>query len=73
MSFSISQFKKLNLAIELGGGVPILMEEGTDDNDDGVLVAPGTCVMESSPTENSQQLSQNAQKWISHVIDYLQK
>ncbi|XP_064641623.1 nibrin-like isoform X2 [Lineus longissimus] len=67
------QFKKLNLSIELGGGVPFLMEEGTDDNDDSVLIAPGTCVMECSPSENSQQLSQNAQEWISHVLDYLQK
>ena len=73
-SFSLTfQFKKLSIAIELAMGTPILMEEGSDDNDDEILISPGTCIMYSDPSDSSQSLSQNAQEWISHVLAYLRQ
>ncbi|CAH1778763.1 unnamed protein product, partial [Owenia fusiformis] len=68
---STKQFKKLSLAVELAGGTPMLMEEGTDDNDDGILVAKETCVMQCDINDMSQQLSQNATEWVTHVMKYL--
>ena len=68
----VCQFAKLNLVIELAGGVPMLMEEGTDDNDDNILVTPGTCVMSSESVDKSQ-ISQNARIWIQHVTKFLKK
>ncbi|XP_041375174.1 nibrin-like isoform X2 [Gigantopelta aegis] len=66
------QFKKMSLAIELAGGVPILMEEGTDDNSDEVLTEDGTVVMNCGPDEQ-QLLSENGKRWFHHVQNYLKK
>ncbi len=59
------------MAVELAGGTPMLMEEGTDEDDDDILIAPNTCVMQSDPED--QTLSSNARDWIRHVIDLLKK
>ena len=60
------------MAIELAGGTPMLMEEGTDDNEDDILVAPETCVISCDQSEASQ-MSQNAHKWVTHVLKLLTK
>ena len=70
---NLFQFKKLNVAVELAGGTPMLMEEGTDDNEDDILVQPNTCVMECKPDDVTNQFSQNAQDWMRHVINVLKK
>ncbi|XP_014665101.1 PREDICTED: nibrin-like isoform X2 [Priapulus caudatus] len=70
---SSRQFKKLSLAVSLGGGQPVLMEEDTDDNDDSVLIAPPTCVMHCNPSDTSQRLTQNARSWVVHVMKQLNK
>ena len=67
------QFKKLSVAVELGGGTPMLLEEGTDDNEDDILVSPGSCVMSCDLTDHSQNLTKNAQDWIQHVMKTLKK
>ena len=62
----------MSLAIELAGGVPVLMEEGTDDNDDEVLAEGGTVVM-SCGLDEQQLLSENGKRWVQHVHSYLKK
>ncbi|XP_067651141.1 nibrin-like [Haliotis asinina] len=66
------QFKKMNLAVELAGGMPILMEEGSDDNDDRVLVESGTVVMNCG-TEDLKTLTPAGQEWVTHVNKYLKR
>ncbi|XP_046549525.1 LOW QUALITY PROTEIN: nibrin-like [Haliotis rubra] len=66
------QFKKMNLAVELAGGMPILMEEGSDDNDDRVLVETGTVVMNCG-TEDLKTLTPAGQEWVAHVNKYLKR
>ena len=58
--------------MELAGGTPILMEEGTDDNEDDILVGGASVVMQSDARE-TQTFSQNAQDWISYVNRTLKK
>ncbi|KAK6177872.1 hypothetical protein SNE40_012747 [Patella caerulea] len=65
------QFKKMNMAIELAGGMPILMEEGSDDNDDSVLCQDGTVVM--AITEDLNTLTPNAKQWCHQVQKILKK
>ena len=67
------QFNKLNLAVALAGGKPVLMEEGSDDNDDSALLATGTCVMQCDVPLESQNLSQNGVTWVKHVYKLLKK
>ena len=69
----IFKFKKLSIAIELGGGTPMLMEEGTDDNDDDILLSAASCVMNADPTDPTQNISHNGQEWIQHVMAVLHK
>ncbi|XP_046365515.2 nibrin-like [Haliotis rufescens] len=66
------QFKKMNLAVELAGGMPILMEEGSDDNDDRVLVESGTVVMNCG-AEDLKTLTPAGQEWVAHVNKYLKR
>ncbi|XP_013418240.1 nibrin [Lingula anatina] len=70
---SPKQFRKLSIAVELAGGTPVLMEEGTDDNNDKVLIERGTCVMYCEPPTNPQLLSKNARDWVTHVQRYLKR
>lgn len=71
---SPKHFKKLSVAISLAGGKPILLEEGTDDNDDSILTALGSCVMCHNATDESQKImSENARHWISHVTELVAK
>ena len=51
----------------------MLMEEGTDDNDDDILISPATCVMSVDPGDPAQNISDNGQEWIVHVFGVLQK
>ena len=51
----------------------MLMEEGTDNDNDDILVQPNTIVMSCDPTDASQNLSTNAQEWIRHVLDVLKR
>lgn len=67
------QFKKLSLAVELAGGTPMLMEEGTDDNEDDILIGDDTCVMQCDTDENTQTMSQNARDWLHYVRDLLKR
>ncbi|XP_070574987.1 nibrin-like isoform X2 [Ptychodera flava] len=67
------QFKRLNQTISFGGGRAILMEEGSDDGSDDVLVLSSTCVMYADPHDNTQQFTQNAKEWITHVMDHLER
>jgi hypothetical protein len=66
------QFKKMNLAVELAGGTPMLMEEDCDDDDD-ALVSPSTVVMTCDPADATQNLTQNGREWVAHVQTYLAK
>ena len=59
--------------MELSGGTPMLMEEGTDDNEDDIIVAEMTCVMHFDPADTSQAMSQNARDWLHHVTEILRK
>ncbi len=61
------------MAVELAGGVPMLVEEGTDDNKDDILVSPHACVMMCDPNDPTQNLSKNAKEWIRHVQQVLKK
>lgn len=70
---SPKQFKKLSLAVELAGGTPMLMEEGTDDNEDDILIGDETCVMQCDAEENTQTMSQNARDWLHYVRDLLKR
>ena len=58
--------------IELAGGLPMLMEEGADDDDDSVLVAPRTCVM-STEAFDASQMTEGSRIWVTHVMKYLKK
>lgn len=59
------------MVVELAGGKPTLIEEGTDDDDDAILVARHTIVMQFDLHDTTQNLSQNAMDWAAHVQDVL--
>ena len=59
--------------MELAGGTPMLIEEGTEDNEDDILLAPTTVVMTTDPTDTTQNFTQNAKEWIKHVVEILKK
>ncbi|KAJ8312627.1 hypothetical protein KUTeg_010000 [Tegillarca granosa] len=65
------QYKKMNMAVELGGGMSMLMEDNTGDDDDSVLIQKGTVVMNCMVDSSTQ--SQMEQGWIQHVQKYLKK
>lgn len=60
----------MNMAVELGGGMSMLMEENSGGND-GVLIQRGTVVMNCMVDTSTQ--SQTEQGWIQHVQKYLKK
>ena len=51
----------------------MLMEEGTDDNEDDILIGDDTCVMQCDADENTQTMSQNARDWLHYVRDLLKR
>jgi len=51
----------------------MLMEEGTDDNEDDILIGEETCVMQCDADENTQTMSQNARDWLHYVRDLLKR
>ena len=61
------------MAIELAGGTPMLMEEGTDDNEDDILLSPTSCIMHCDVTDIAPSMSQNAHEWLAHVDKLLKK
>ena len=65
-SHIIFQLKKLNQAIELAGGMTLLMEE---KGDDGTLLEEGTVVMNCQESE----LTPRGVKWAKHVQELLQR
>lgn len=67
------QFKKMSLTVEMGGGLPILMDDPSS-GDMEMLVEPGSVVMQSDPADASTQgFSQQNVDWITQVIKYLKK
>ena len=62
----IFQLRKLNQAIELAGGMALLMEESGDDT---VLLEKGTIVMNCLESE----LTPKGVKWAKHVQELLQR
>ncbi|KAK3083896.1 hypothetical protein FSP39_004849 [Pinctada imbricata] len=66
------QFKRMALAVELAGGLPVLMDEGSG-NDDSALIEEGTVVMNSDPLDSTQGFSQQNVQWIKYVARYLKK
>lgn len=69
---SAKQFKKMSLTVEMGGGLPILMDDPSS-GDLEMLVEPGSVVMQSDPSDASQGFSQQNVDWITQVIKYLKK
>ena len=61
------------MVVELAGGKPKLIEEGTDDDDDSILVAMGTVVMQFDLDDSTQNLSQNGRDWAKHVQTVLKR
>ena len=51
----------------------MLMEEGTDDNEDDILIGDNACVMQCDADESTQTMSQNARDWHHHVRDLLKR
>ncbi|XP_062584813.1 uncharacterized protein LOC134246462 [Saccostrea cucullata] len=66
------QFKKMSLTVEMGGGLPILMDDPSS-GDMEMMVEPGSVVMQSDPSDASQRFSQTNVDWITKVIKYLKK
>jgi len=58
------QFKKMHLAIELAGGIPLLMEGKGDDS---VLLGDYTVVMATPEVGMSQEVG----GWVGHVKELL--
>jgi hypothetical protein len=65
------QFKKMHIAVELGGGLPVLLEEKWKN--DRMLVEKGSVVMHCEPSQCTQVLSQDSNNWVLHVQSYLRK
>ncbi|XP_063396332.1 nibrin-like [Mytilus trossulus] len=65
------QFKKMNLAVELGGGLPVLLEEKWQK--DTLLVEKGSVVMQCEPNQCTQMMSQDSNNWVLHVQAFLRK
>lgn len=65
------QFKKMNLAVELGGGLPVLLEEKWQK--DTMLVEKGSVVMQCEPNQCTQMMSQDSNNWVLHVQAFLRK
>ncbi|XP_061189809.1 uncharacterized protein LOC133197687 [Saccostrea echinata] len=66
------QFKKMSLTVEMGGGLPILMDD-LSSGDMEMLIEPGSVVMQSDPSDASQGFLQTNVDWITKVIKYLKK
>lgn len=66
------KFKKMSLTVEMGGGLPILMDDPSS-GDLEMLVEPGSVVMQSDPSDASQGFSQQNVDWITQVIKYIKK
>lgn len=69
-TLSVSAFnfklKKLNQAIELAGGMALLMET---EGDDRILTEPGTVVMQYQETD----VTPKTEKWVKQVQDLLER
>lgn len=66
------KFKKMSLTVEMGGGLPILMDDPSSGYLE-MLVEPGSVVMQSNPSDASQGFSQQNVDWITQVIKYIKK
>lgn len=66
------KFKKMSLTVEMGGGLPILMDDPSS-GDLEMLVEPGSVVMQSDPSDASQGFSEQNVDWITQVIKYIKK